>query len=113
MRKWCRHLVAAIPFDGNLQIQVVDLGAERERVAKQVLEMFPRAEVTCLDLADNMIAMAKAKLGSCPRVRYLTADFNNFDSSGKDDAVVSSLALHHLVTDEEQTAILSAKLSKL
>jgi len=64
--------------------------------------MFPLAEVTCLDLADNMIAMAKAKLGFCPRVRYIAGDFNILDSSSKYDAIVSSLALHHLVTDEDK-----------
>jgi|SRR5580658_135875 tRNA (cmo5U34)-methyltransferase len=95
-------LVAAIPFDGNAQIQVVDLGCGTGTVAKQVLEMFPHAEVTCLDLADNMIAMAKAKLGSCPRVRYITGDFNTFDLRSNYDAIVSSLALHHLVTDEDK-----------
>lgn len=95
-------LVAAIPFDGNAPIQIVDLGSGTGTVAKQVLEMFPHAEVTCLDLADNMIAMAKAKLGLCPRVRYITADFNSLDSSSKYDVIVSSLALHHLVTAEDK-----------
>ena len=38
-------LVAAIPFDGNAQIHVVDLGCGTGTVAKQVLEVFPRAEV--------------------------------------------------------------------
>jgi tRNA (cmo5U34)-methyltransferase len=97
-----RALVAAIPFDGSAQIQVVDLGCGTGTVAKQILEIFPRAEVTCLDLAENMIAMAKTKLGACPRVRYITGDFNTFDSSSKYDAIVSSLALHHLVTDEDK-----------
>ena len=97
-----RALVAAIPFNGNARIQVVDLGCGTGTVAKQILEMFPHAEVTCLDLADNMIAMAKAKLGSYPRVRYIRDDFNTFDSSSKYDAIVSSLALHHLVTDEDK-----------
>src|SRR5215831_10488798 len=95
-------LVAAIPFDGNVQIQVVDLGCGTGTVAKQVLKMFPRAEVTCLDLADNMIAMAKAKLRSHPRVRYITGDFATLYSSSTYDAIVSSLALHHLVTDEDK-----------
>jgi tRNA (cmo5U34)-methyltransferase len=97
-----RALVAALPFDGNTQIQVLDLGCGTGTVAKRVLDIFPHAEVTCIDLADNMIAMAKAKLGSCARVRYITGDFNTFDSNSKYDAIVSSLALHHLVTDEDK-----------
>ena len=57
-----RALVSAIPFDCNAQIRVADLGCGTGTVAKQVLERFPHAEVTCIDLADNMIAMAKVKL---------------------------------------------------
>src|SRR5262249_12773816 len=97
-----RALVSAIPFDCNAQIRVADLGCGTGTVAKQVLERFPHAEVTCIDLADNMIAMAKVKLGSGTRLRYITGDFSTFDSSSKYDAIVSSLALHHLVTDEDK-----------
>ena len=97
-----RALVAAIPFDDEARIEVVDVGCGTGTVAKQVLGRFPHAELTCIDLADNMIARAKVKLRSYPRVRYFTEDFNAFDSSSKYDVIVSSLALHHLVTDEDK-----------
>jgi len=95
-------LVAAIPFDHSTPVRVIDLGCGTGTVAACVLDSFPNAQVICLDLAGNMIAMAQAKLAHYPGVRYVVSDFNAFDFYGKYDVVVSSLALHHLVTDEDK-----------
>src|ERR1700730_4166941 len=95
-------LVAAIPFENSAPVRVVDLGCGTGTVAERVLCSFPNAQVTCLDLAENMIAMAKAKLANYPHVRYVASDFNRFNIDGKYDVVVSSLALHHLVTDDDK-----------
>lgn len=67
-------------------------------VALSILRAFPNAHLTCLDLAENMIAVARAKLRAYPDVRYVLGDFKDF--SGDYDAVVSSLALHHIQTDD-------------
>jgi tRNA (cmo5U34)-methyltransferase len=95
-------LIAAIPFDRSAPIRVIDLGCGTGTVAACVLDAFPNAQVTCLDLAENMIAIAQAKLARYPLVRYVVGDFNAFDFEGEYDVVVSSLALHHLVTDEDK-----------
>lgn len=93
-------LVAALPFDGDACIKVIDLGCGTGAVALNVLRSFPNADVTCLDVAKNMIATARAKLGNFQSVRYVVDDFTNF--RGEYDAVVSSLALHHLATDDDK-----------
>ena len=49
-----------------------------------------------------MIAMTQSRLARYPDVRYVVGDFNAFDFDGKYDAVIPSLALHHLVTDEDK-----------
>jgi tRNA (cmo5U34)-methyltransferase len=71
-------------------------------LAQRVLQAFPNAQVTCLDLADNMVTMDQTKLARYPNVRWLVGDFETFDGGGKYDAIVSSLALHHLVTDDDK-----------
>ncbi|HEV7965974.1 MAG TPA: methyltransferase domain-containing protein [Candidatus Acidoferrales bacterium] len=93
-------LVAALPFDSRECIRVIDLGCGTGTVAQHVLDVFPNAKVTCLDVAENMIALAQAKLARYPGVRFVVGDFATFD--GDYDAVVSSLALHHLATDEDK-----------
>lgn len=93
-------LVAALPFESSAAIRVIDLGCGTGTVAKAVLEAFPNAHVTCLDLAENMIAMARGKLAPFPNASFVVGHFAAFD--GEYDAVVSSLALHHLVSDEDK-----------
>jgi len=100
-----RVLVEAIPFERSVPLRVIDLGCGTGTVAAKVLESFPNAQVTCLDVAENMIAVAKGKLARHPEVRYLEADFQFFDFSGKYDAVVSSLAIHHLLTDPDKQTL--------
>ncbi|MGA7792799.1 MAG: methyltransferase domain-containing protein [Candidatus Acidiferrales bacterium] len=95
-------LIAAIPFDHSAPVRVIDLGCGTGTVAASVLDAFQNAQVTCLDLAENMIAMAQAKLARHSLVRYVVGDFNAFDFNREYDVVVSSLALHHLVTDEDK-----------
>jgi tRNA (cmo5U34)-methyltransferase len=94
-------LIAALPFDSPAPIKLIDLGCGTGTVAQSVLDAFPNAQVTCLDLAENMIAMAQAKLAPHPGVRFVVGDFMTFE--GEYDAVVSSLALHHLATDEAKS----------
>ena len=95
-------LVAAIPFEGSASARVMDLGCGTGTVAKAVLSSFSNAQLTCLDLAENMLAMARIKLEGYPQVNYRTADFGRFEFEGSYDAVVSSLALHHLATNNDK-----------
>jgi tRNA (cmo5U34)-methyltransferase len=93
-------LVSTIPFGKESPIRVIDLGCGTGTVAYCVLRSFPNAHLTCVDLAANMIAIARSKLVAYPDVRFVEGDFNSFTFDGQYDAVVSSLALHHLATAE-------------
>jgi tRNA (cmo5U34)-methyltransferase len=93
-------LVSAIPFDASKPIRVIDLGCGTGTISQRMLAAYPNARVTCLDLAENMVAIARAKLGQ--RVRCLVGDFNAFAFDAQYDAIVSSLALHHLATDADK-----------
>jgi tRNA (cmo5U34)-methyltransferase len=95
-------LILAIPFDKQCDLRVLDLGCGTGTVALNVLQTFPHAQVTCLDFSEQMIEMAKAKLKDFDHVHYLVQDFRDCNFSNPYHVVVSSLALHHLVTDEEK-----------
>ena len=95
-------LILAIPFNRSAPLRVIDLGCGTRTVAAYLLDAFPNAHVTCLDLAENMIAMAQVKLARYPLVRYVVGDFSGFDSDDGYNVVVSSFALHHLVTSEDK-----------
>ncbi|MBN1889986.1 MAG: class I SAM-dependent methyltransferase [Thermoflexales bacterium] len=95
-------LISAIPFEAAAPIRAIDLGCGTGTVARRVLEAFPRARMSCVDLAENMLGMARAKLADYPHIRYIPGDFNHLEFDQEYDVVVSSLALHHLVSDQDK-----------
>jgi len=95
-------LIAALPFESTMAIRAIDFGCGTGTVARALLDRFPNASVTCVDIAENMIAMAQSKLGHQAHVNYIVADFEAYKFEGTHDAVISSLALHHLLTDEDK-----------
>jgi tRNA (cmo5U34)-methyltransferase len=95
-------LVDAIPFGGSDPIRVIDLGCGTGTIAKYIKKTFPRAKITCLDMAENMIQMARMKLSGKTEIGYRICDFSCFEFDEKYDAVLSSLALHHLDSNEDK-----------
>lgn len=93
-------LVEALPYREAERFRVIDLGCGTGNVGKLIADKFPRAEIVCVDFSEEMLKSAEKKLGS--RAQYVQADFNDFDFPGRFDAVVSSLALHHLESDADK-----------
>lgn len=97
-----KALISSIHFDHADSIRVLDLGCGTGTITKTLKEKFKYANVTCLDLAENMIEMAKLKLDKYNDINYIIGDFYSLNFSEKYDVIVSSLALHHLVTDDDK-----------
>jgi len=95
-------LVSAIPHQRSRELNIIDLGCGTGTISKKIKELFPYANITCLDLAENMIEMAKIKLSEYSDIRYQIGDFRTYKFDDNYDVVVSSLALHHLATDKEK-----------
>lgn len=101
-RQMLKALVSAIPFEDSAGIAVIDLGCGTGAVSECLLDRFPSAQVVCLDLSENMLKMAQAKLAGRAGVSYVCGGFSCIGGVGSYDVVVSSLALHHLATDSEK-----------
>lgn len=95
-------VVNALPFNNNDRIDVLDLGCGTGTVARAIKDEYPKAKLTCLDIADKMLQMAQIKLADAQDTIYINSDFYHFNFDRQYDAVVSSLALHHLVTREDK-----------
>jgi tRNA (cmo5U34)-methyltransferase len=95
-------LVSAMPFPTEAKIDVIDLGSGTGSLSWAIRKAFPNARITCLDISEKMLAASRSRLGD-NNARYLLMDFSKYPFDAIQDAVVSSLALHHLeVTDRQQ-----------
>src|SRR5947209_5585963 len=74
---------------------VLDLGTGTGALAAMIADAFPQAQLTLLDGAPAMIAKAVANLGE-RATSAVVQDFADPLPAGPFDAVVSSLAIHHL-----------------
>ncbi len=99
--------VSSLPFRSDAEIKVVDLGTGTGMLAWRVKRRFPRSHLLCVDMTEDMLAVAKERFGPGHEVEYLTKDFYHLELPPEQDAVVSSLALHHLITDEDKKGLLS------
>ena len=100
-------LTLTIPFNTQETIKILDLGCGTGNVSKAVKEKFPQSKITCVDLAENMIYMARTKLSNYSDIEYKIGNFSKLDFDNDYHVIVSSLALHHLKTDEEKKRLYS------
>lgn len=94
-------LIEALPFSRNDRPRIVDLGCGTGNLTSKILAAYPKASITCMDMAEKMLAMARAKLGAQRSVSFRQGDIRKFDFSGPYDAVLSSMVLHHIERKEK------------
>lgn len=96
-------LAALAPADAH----VLDLGGGTGALSSSVLQGLPGARVTVLDVDSDMLAEARLRLASFgDRVSFRLASF--LDPLPATDAVVASLALHHVHDLQTKTALYRA-----
>jgi tRNA (cmo5U34)-methyltransferase len=95
-------LIAALPFHQAHGIRVIDLGCGTDTVARRIKDSYPRAQIMCVDIAEKMLHIAQTKFSESDQVGYQRSNFENYEFDATYDVVLSSLALHHLVSDEDK-----------
>jgi tRNA (cmo5U34)-methyltransferase len=96
-REQNQAMMDLIPFDGSARIRALDLGTGTGVLADFILRRYPFAEVTVLDLAENMLTSARERLKIFEgRVIFQKGDFSKDDFGIGYDLVLSGLSIHHL-----------------
>jgi tRNA (cmo5U34)-methyltransferase len=95
--------VELLPFDGEAEIRVLDLGAGTGLLSAFVRERFPNARLRLVDMTESMLERARQRLGQ-ERVDYVLSDYGTEPIRGEWDAIVSALSIHHL-TDEAKRGL--------
>jgi tRNA (cmo5U34)-methyltransferase len=96
-----RTLIWGIPYVPTRSFRVLELGVGTGTLTAQILEGFPHARLTGVDLSPRMITRARAKLRPYrDRVELLAGDLGAFEERTY-EVVVSALAIHHLSDPEK------------
>ncbi|SEO47853.1 trans-aconitate 2-methyltransferase [Paenibacillus sp. OV219] len=77
--------------------KILDLGAGTGLFASLLVQRYPNASLTLIDLADNMLDVARARFSGNPNVQYVCADYTNFVTPDSYDIIISGLSIHHLL----------------
>jgi tRNA (cmo5U34)-methyltransferase len=102
--------VDRIPFAHDDEFEVLDLGAGTGLLSAIVAETFPRSRITLADLAPAMLREARSRLRGA-RFSFVEIDYSAAPLSGRFDAVVSALSIHHL--EHEQKRALFARIHQM
>ena len=100
-----KSLINSIPFEDSKPIKVLDLGCGTGNITLAVKRRYSNAQVTCVDLAERMIDLTRFKLSEYDDIKYHVGDLRDMEFKSDCDLIISSLALHHLRTDEEKIAV--------
>ena len=81
---------------------VLDIGAGTGLLSSLILEKFPDANVTLIDLSEKMLDVAKDRFKANPNITYIIDDYTIYKFDKKYDVIISSLSIHHLTGDEKK-----------
>lgn len=95
-----RTIVEAIPYRKSPRI--LDIGAGTGLLTHFILDRFPDALCTLIDISGDMLAQAKERFQNSSHISYIEADYSSFCFTESYDIVVSTLSIHHLRDDEKE-----------
>ena len=81
---------------------VLDVGAGTGLLGAFLLQKFPNARLTLMDIAEDMLEMAKKRFAARPGTGYRICDYTRADLGGPYDIVCSALSIHHLPPEDKQ-----------
>lgn len=81
---------------------ILDIGAGTGLLSAFMIQKFPHASFTLMDIAENMLEVAKKRFEGQERICYVVSDYSRTDIGGPYDIVCSALSIHHLGTEEKR-----------
>ncbi len=62
--------------------EILDIGAGTGLLSAMLLEKYPAATLTLLDISDRMLAVARERFRNYPAVRFCSGDYSRVDLGG-------------------------------
>lgn len=92
--------------------RILDLGAGTGLLSYFWYRQFPDSEYVLVDIADDMLNVARKRFAGLDNVSYRTWDYSNGLPDGDFDMIVSALSIHHL-KDEDKMKLFERIYDKL
>ncbi len=98
-------VIERIPCPLQSAPRVMDLGAGTGLLSKFVLDAWPNAAFTLIDISEEMLKKARERFKDrSGKVRFVVSDYARAPLPGKYEVVVSALSIHHL-TEPQKTEL--------
>lgn len=81
---------------------ILDIGAGTGLFTSFILEKYPQAEVTLIDLSEKMMEVSKERFKNFDNIHYIIDDYTTHVFDTKYDIIISSLSIHHLTDSEKR-----------
>ena len=86
----------------NTKGKILDLGAGTGLLTSMIMKKYNDAHYTLIDIADEMLTIARKRFEGVNNVTYLVDDYRKGIVGGKYDAIVSGMSIHHLDFKEKE-----------
>jgi tRNA (cmo5U34)-methyltransferase len=80
---------------------ILDVGAGTGLLSAHLLEKFPDARLTLMDISENMLDMARKRFATRQGTEYVVCDYSRSALGGPYDIVCSALSIHHLSPEDK------------
>jgi len=82
--------------------KILDLGSGSGLFSAFVLEKYPEAGLTLIDISEDMLAVAGSRFRGLANIDYIAEDYVRYDFGDVEyDAIISALSIHHLEDREK------------
>lgn len=95
-------VVVAIASVDAQNPDILDIGAGTGLLSSFLMERYPEALFTLIDISEKMLDVAKDRFKGNSNVKYIAADYSKHNFTEKYDLVVSALSIHHLENEEKK-----------
>jgi tRNA (cmo5U34)-methyltransferase len=95
------HVPVAIASTAVESPNILDIGAGTGLFSSFMLEKYPKANMTLIDISEKMLEVANSRFKNNSNVKYIVDDYTKHKFEDTFDIVISSLSIHHL-TDADK-----------
>jgi tRNA (cmo5U34)-methyltransferase len=81
---------------------VLDIGGGTGLFSHFLLQKYPKAKITLIDLSDSMLAVAKERFRDYNDFQFIVDDYTTHTFSDRFDIIISALSIHHLPAVEKE-----------